>query len=45
LAILAKDQTEPENAISRFLHFQLLSAVENGGRSVCRGKREWTSVS
>ncbi len=28
--------TEPENAISRFLHFQWLTALENGGTSMYR---------
>ncbi|WP_456380354.1 hypothetical protein [Thiolapillus sp.] len=28
--------TEPENAISRFLHFQWLTATENGGISLYR---------
>jgi hypothetical protein len=30
LAILAKNQTEPENAVSRFLHFQCLTGIEDG---------------
>ena len=29
-------KTKPENAISRFLHFQRLTAVENGGSSLNR---------
>jgi hypothetical protein len=40
LAILAKNQTEPENAVSRFLHFQRLTAAKNGGTSLYRGNRE-----
>jgi hypothetical protein len=40
LAVLAKNQTEPKNAVSRFLHFQRLAAAENGGTSLCRGKRD-----
>jgi len=28
--------TEAENAVSRFLHFQWLTAIENGGTSLCR---------
>jgi len=28
--------TEAENAVSRFLHFQWLAAIENGGTSLCR---------
>jgi len=28
--------TEAENAVSPFLHFQRLTAVENGGASLCR---------
>jgi hypothetical protein len=36
LAILAKDQAEPENAISRFLHFQRIIAAENAGISMSR---------
>jgi len=30
--------TEAENAISRFLHFQWLTAIENGGTSLCRAQ-------
>jgi hypothetical protein len=39
MAVLTMIGTEPENAISRPLHFQRLADVENGGTSVCRGKR------
>jgi hypothetical protein len=39
LAILAKNQAEPENAISRF-SLQRLRAVEKGGTSLRRGNRE-----
>jgi len=28
--------TEAENAVSRFPHFQRLTAIENGGTSLCR---------
>jgi hypothetical protein len=40
LAVLAKDQTEPENAISLFIRYQRRIAVENGGATMCRGNRE-----
>jgi hypothetical protein len=40
LAVLAKNQAESESAVSAFLHFQRLIAVENGGTSMCRGNRE-----
>ena len=33
LALLAKNHTEPENAVSRFLQFQCLTGTENGGSS------------
>jgi hypothetical protein len=45
MAILAMISTAFENAISESLHFHSLSATENGGTSVCRGKREQISVS
>jgi hypothetical protein len=35
LATLTKNQTEPENAISRPLHFQALNASEMGSTSLC----------
>jgi len=28
--------TEAENTVSRFLHFQRPTAIENGGTSLCR---------
>jgi len=28
--------TEAENAVSRFLHFRWIAAIENGGTSLCR---------
>jgi len=31
--ILPKNRTEPENAVSGFLHFQCLSGTENGRAS------------
>jgi hypothetical protein len=41
LAILANNQAEPglftQWAVSHFLHFQRLMALENGGTSLCRG--------
>jgi hypothetical protein len=40
LAILAKNQTEPENAVSRFPHFQCLTGIENGGASCPAGAPE-----
>jgi hypothetical protein len=40
MAILAKISTGRENVISAPLHFHLLTAIENGGISVCRGKCE-----
>jgi hypothetical protein len=40
MAILAMISTAFENAISESLHFQRFAAAENGGTSVCRGKRE-----
>jgi len=30
--------TEAENAVSRFLHFQWLTSIENGGTSLCRAQ-------
>jgi len=30
--------TEAENAVSRFLHFQWHTAIENGGTSLCRAQ-------
>jgi len=45
MAVPAMIGTEPENAISRPIHFQRLADVENGGTSVCRGKRYSVSVS
>jgi hypothetical protein len=40
MAILAMISTAFENAISESLHFQRVAAAENGGTSMCRGKRE-----
>jgi hypothetical protein len=38
--ILAKNQTEPENAAPLSLHFQRLAGVENGGASCRAGSAE-----
>jgi hypothetical protein len=40
MAILAMIGTAFEDAISESFHFQRLAAAENGGTSLCRGKRE-----
>jgi hypothetical protein len=40
LGILPKNQTEPENAVSRLLHFQRLASPKMAGRPAPRGKRQ-----
>jgi hypothetical protein len=39
LAIVAKNPTQPENAVSRFLHFQRLRWLKMAGRPATHGKR------
>ncbi|MGD8207454.1 MAG: hypothetical protein PVH47_05190, partial [Thiohalocapsa sp.] len=45
LAFLAKIGTEPENAVSRFLHFQRLGSLEMAGHPAPRGKRRFIGAS
>ena len=40
LGILPKNQTEPENAVSRLLHFQRLTSPKMTGHPASRGKRQ-----
>jgi len=40
LAILAKNRTEPEDAVSRLLHFQALGRLKMARRPAPHGKRQ-----
>jgi hypothetical protein len=40
VAILAKNRTEPEDAVSRLLHFQALGRLKMAGRPTPHGKRQ-----